>query len=293
MKDGLVSVIVPIYNAASYLNQCIESIINQSYKNLEILLIDDGSTDTSLKTCQEFMEKDSRIKIFQYKNQGIGATRNLGIDIASGDYIIFVDADDYIESDCIMNLYDTLIKTQSDIAIGNFYKFVQNTGTFLFHLGDSPSFIKTYTPKEWFQNEYNDDKLFEIVFTVPWGKLYKKKLFKNVHYPENKLTDDDYTTWKLYLMATKISYSNVELYCYRIREQSNTHSISMAERLPLDSIEERLTLLTLLGFSTADIKKVYTKRLEWLKDYFLHDSKLKQYHDVCFKLECIKKFNKE
>ena len=117
MNNSLVSVIVPIYNVEIYVGKCIESIINQSYKNLEIILIDDGSTDSSLSICKKYEKKDDRIKVIQKNNEGVSITRNLGIELSKGKYIQFIDSDDYIEKNMIEFLVKNIEKTNADLAM--------------------------------------------------------------------------------------------------------------------------------------------------------------------------------
>ena len=119
----LISVIVPVYNVEKYLNRCVDSIINQTYSNLEIILINDGSTDTSGKICDEYKKRDNRIHVIHQKNGGLSAARNAGIVIANGNYFIFVDSDDLIHPQCIEILYKVIKNDCSDIVIGNYEKF--------------------------------------------------------------------------------------------------------------------------------------------------------------------------
>ena len=117
MKKHLVSIVVPVYNVEKYLKRCVDSIINQSYNNIEILLVDDGSTDSSGKICDDYLKKDSRIKVIHKQNGGLSDARNFGIDKSTGDYLSFIDSDDWIEKDMIMNLFNSIINEKSDISI--------------------------------------------------------------------------------------------------------------------------------------------------------------------------------
>ena len=114
--DKLISVIVPVYNVEKFLDKCISSIVNQTYKNLEIILIDDGSTDESVQICDKWQEKDNRVRLTHKENTGVSDTRNIGLEKTTGEYICFVDSDDYIEPDYIENLYKSLTENNADIA---------------------------------------------------------------------------------------------------------------------------------------------------------------------------------
>ena len=117
MKMEKISIIVPVYNVEKYLKTCLDSIINQTYQNLEIILVDDGSTDNSGEICEEYRKTDSRIILIHKENEGLSMARNFGLDIASGDYISFVDSDDFIARNMMEALYNRLLETQSDMAI--------------------------------------------------------------------------------------------------------------------------------------------------------------------------------
>lgn len=135
-----ISVIVPVYNAELYLEKCIESILAQTYQNIELVLVNDGSTDRSALICERFKEKDSRVKVWHKENGGVSSTRNFALSVATGDYLVFVDCDDWLENFHIQRLYDLLQQTDSDIAIGNFTQFIEDEGTFLIHTGGAGLF---------------------------------------------------------------------------------------------------------------------------------------------------------
>lgn len=240
-----ISVIVPVYNAEPYLEKCIESILAQTYQNIELVLVNDGSTDRSALICERFKEKDSRVKVWHKANGGVSSTRNFALSVATGDYLVFVDCDDWLESFHIQKLYDLLQQTDSDIAIGNFTQFIEDEGTFLIHTSGEDYFERTYLPLEWFEEQYNSNWCLSQCFTVPWAKLYKRSLFEDIVYPTNRKVEDDYTTYKVYLLADKIAFMNCSIYNHRKRSTSVTRRVNQADVYPLNSIEERLTLLAL------------------------------------------------
>ena len=137
-----ISVIIPVYNDEKYLEQCVESVLTQSYHNLEVILVDDGSTDATPAICEDFRRQDDRIRVIYKQNEGIGASRNTGLAMATGDYILFIDHDDWLLEDHIQKLYDLLKKNQVDIAIGNFSGFLEEKKVFLFYINEGQYFEK-------------------------------------------------------------------------------------------------------------------------------------------------------
>ncbi|MBF0787146.1 MULTISPECIES: glycosyltransferase family 2 protein [unclassified Streptococcus] len=289
-----ITVIVPIFNAGPYLKTCLDSIINQTYRHLEILLINDGSTDTSASICEAYRKIDARIRVIHKKlgGGGVGATRNTALPLITGDYVLFVDNDDWLELDHIERLYQSLKETDSDIAIANFTEFDDESQTFRFHLTADDYYQKVYCPKEWFALQYEGKFAFSQCFTVPWCKLYKAKLFDNIIYPEDEKVEDDLTTWKIYLMADRIVYSNTALYYHRKRSNSVTKTVDLAAVYPLKSIEERITLLSMLDFDIVVELHAYRWRLKLHKDSFLQAGKMQEYQKCLQKLMILEKWQK-
>lgn len=228
-KDTI-SVIIPVYNVEKYIEECVESIINQTYKNMEIILVDDGSTDNSGKICDEYIEKDERIKVIHKKNGGLSSARNEGIKIANGKYLTFIDSDDYITSDMIEELYLSLTKTNSDISIcktttkENKLNHETNNDILIF---DSHDAIK----------EILLDRLFTTSAT---SKLYKKDLFDNIEYPIGMIYEDYATTYKLFHLADKISYIPSYKYYYRYNNEGITKSKFTNKQLDYFKVSKEL-----------------------------------------------------
>ncbi|HFU3707801.1 TPA: glycosyltransferase family 2 protein [Streptococcus suis] len=218
MKD-LVSIIVPIYNVEKFLPRCIESICNQTYENIEILLINDGSTDESEQICVDFMARDPRIRYFLKENGGLSDARNYGIERACGKYLAFIDSDDFVESDFILRLYDALVQQNASVAIAGFSKVDEN-GTIL--------------KKEQLENEELVLTGREVckklhsekgqVFVVAWNKLYKKELFTNLKYAKGKLHEDEYLAYQLFYEIERIAIVEECLYYYVERRESITRT---------------------------------------------------------------------
>lgn len=234
--NELITIVVPIYNVEKYLKQCLESLISQTYKNIEIILINDGSTDGSKKICEEFTKKDTRIIVINQKNSGLSAARNTGIDNAMGKYITFVDADDYVSNYYIEKLYNAIKKQKSQIAQCDIQK-VDSNGKFIKKMGYEQETIKTY--KDMIIDMMNDMHWIENV--VVWNKIYEIGLFKNIKFPLNKIHEDEFVTYKLYYLAKKISIVNESLYYYRQTNNSIMEKKYKIKNLDgLEAIKERM-----------------------------------------------------
>lgn len=207
----LISVIVPIYNVEKYLTQCIESIINQTYKNLEIILVDDGSKDNSGKICDEYQKKDSRIKVIHKENGGTSSARNEGLEISTGKYIQFVDSDDYIDLDMIEFLYKILKEENADISMCSYYKL--NKDKFTTNATEEKI---NYTSDEALQELLLDTKIRCYVC----NKLIDRKCIENIRFPVGRTFEDIITLTKIFTKADKLILVDKPKYYYRQRKGS-------------------------------------------------------------------------
>ena len=209
--EDLISVIVPVYNVEQYLPKCIDTIVNQTYQNLEIILIDDGSTDNSGKMCDEYLSNDNRIKVIHKENGGLSDARNIGLNIATGKYITFVDSDDYIDKNYVEILYNLLVKNDADISVGrNYREYPEKT----VNMGINKEMLLT-------NEEALEKLLYEDDFdTSAWAKLYKKDLFNDIRFPKNRIYEDMATTYKLIDKASKIYLGSYPIYHYIVRGSS-------------------------------------------------------------------------
>ena len=281
-----ISVIVPVYMSEDYLEKCLDSILQQTYQNLEVILINDGSTDGSAAICQRYKNQDARVKVYHKPNGGVASSRNRALEAVTGDYIVFVDNDDWLELDHIQSLYDLLKKTDADIAIGNFTQFIEDQGSFLIHVGADNYFEQVYSPFDWFHHQYDGKYNLSQCFTVPWAKLYKAELFKDIVYPTDQKVEDDYTTYKVYLQADKIAYMNKAIYIHRKRSTSVTRTVNLADVYPLKSIEERLTILNLIGAPQQLLDKeiqAYKWRLSIHEEESLKRGDMEAYQQILVK----------
>ena len=214
--EDLISVIVPVYNVEKYLNRCVDSIINQTYKNLEIILVDDGSTDNCGKICDEYAKIDIRIKVIHKKNGGLSDARNNGIKEAIGKWITFVDSDDYLKSDFLYNLYCINKENKTSIAVAP-YLIVTDK---IIIKDNSIETNKKITQKEALKN-----MLLDREFTVSaCSKLFKSSLFNDIKFPVGKIFEDTATTYKIIMKSDYISYCSKSGYCYYKRTNSILNS---------------------------------------------------------------------
>lgn len=194
MQKDLISVIIPVYHVADYLERCIQSVILQTYKNLQIILVDDGSKDICSDICDAWAEHDSRIEVIHKENAGLSAARNSGIEAARGQYLYFLDADDYIEHDMLEILYSALKKEAAEIAICNFV-YEDEQGRSLYEERDYHlSVYKVQSGRECLLQAM---KYMYAVYEVAWNKLYKCELFQTLRYPHGKIHEDEYIFYQL------------------------------------------------------------------------------------------------
>lgn len=210
MKD-LITVIVPIYNVEKYVRKCIDSIINQSYKNLEIILVDDGSPDKCGIICDKYAEKDSRIRVIHKKNGGLSDARNVALDVMKGNYVTFIDSDDYIDIEYISYLYDLINHYNADISICG-YKYITEEGKVLNHPSDDNTILIMNQEKAFF--ELLNSQYFS---NSSCGKLFKSDCFNGIRYPCGRLYEDVATTYKTFFKSKKIVFGAHSLYFYLYR----------------------------------------------------------------------------
>lgn len=210
--DALVSVIVPIYKVESYLEKCVHSIMHQTYDNLEIILVDDGSPDSCGLMCDDFATSDKRIRVIHQKNQGLSEARNHGIDICTGSYILLVDADDYIEPNTVEYLLQTSKDTCADVVCCGFYREYTDKST---------THLLTDVRESYEDEEILTAALQGTVFSeYAWNKLWNRTLFDDCKFPPGRYFEDIATTWKLFRRCHKVTCVPDVFYHYVIRKDS-------------------------------------------------------------------------
>lgn len=250
----MISVIVPVYNMEKYLEKCVRSILDQDYKDIELILVDDGSKDSSPAMCDEFAKQDERIKVIHKQNGGQGSARNMGLDIAKGEYISFIDSDDWVEPDMYTNLIAVAQENNADLAIcevalneedGSVLKKKRVNGTLVM------------TKDEAFSHRFDGS---EIVTDSPCNKLYKKELFEKLRYPENRLLEDSALMYLILDRVEKVVSS--EKVGYNIRCDSSSVSRRKYNKKRCDTI---ITFTEMADFISS--KDAYKKFVPIVNSY--------------------------
>lgn len=222
MINKLVSIIVPVYNVEDYLNECLDSIVAQTYKNLEIIIIDDGSTDNSSNICDMYKSKDSRIKVIHTSNHGLSAARNIGIDASSGDYICFVDSDDFISVHYVEDMLNVAVSSDSDVVICKYHKYSKQDIISDEHK-DNPIIKCDFLSEE---KLYDDNFISNnnILLIYAWNKMIDRRILKDIRFPEGKMFEDAAVYYKILYNSKKTALIDRKLYYYRTDNSSITRS---------------------------------------------------------------------
>lgn len=276
MNKEVISIVVPIYKVEKYIKKCIDSIIKQTYKNIEIILVDDGSPDGCGKICDEYAQKDKRVKVIHKENGGLSDARNVGIDISTGKYICFVDSDDYIENNYIEVLYKYIVENKVSISQCGINKVTENE-QIIENIGYQND--KVENSKQILRDLYNTH--WENI--VVWNKMYLRKLFEDIRFPKGKIHEDEFTTYKVLYKVSEVAIINENLYNYRQNNESITRKIFNLKRLDaLEAFKERLEFfkkneenelyeLTLKSY-LANIRIIYNN----VKKYMRHSKKIRK-----------------
>ena len=221
MKNELISIIIPVYKVEKYLDKCVESVVSQTYKNLEIILVDDGSPDCCPEMCDKWAKKDGRIKVIHKKNGGLSDARNAGLDIMTGDYVMFVDSDDFIDSEMCDNMLSLMHKHCADICCCDYFEFKEG---------------KPFKKEESRKNKvqcFNGEDVIDLLFNkkiplimVAWCKIYKVGVFDNLRFTVGKYHEDEYIIHHSLSKAKTVVYTKANYYNYLKRTGSITSKIS-------------------------------------------------------------------
>lgn len=223
--NGVISVIVPIYNVERYLPQCLDSILTQDYSKLEVILINDGSVDASGSICDEYARRDCRIKVIHQKNSGAAAAKNAGLHIATGEYLSFVDSDDYLEPGVYSHMLQLMHQNHAEVAQCAFrYVYCNRQENFILHQGRSVMDNKVFL--DLFRRDWSCALL--------WNKLYKRSLFDGVFFEEGRKIDDEYFTYHAFLNRCQVVVDDRVIYNYRQRSSSVMQKPEVAEQRILD-----------------------------------------------------------
>ena len=251
-EKALISIIIPVYKVEKYLEKCIQSVINQTYENLQIILVDDGSPDNCGKICDEYAKKDHRIEVIHKSNGGLSDARNKGLEIAKGEYIGFVDSDDYIESDMYEVLYNLLKQYNVDVSICNFYTVSQGK----IAIKNADNGIKEYNRIEILKEILLDND----IQSYAWNKLYKRELFGEIKYPVGKKYEDIGTTFYLLEKCNKVVVTGKPEYYYINRQGSIVNNVT--ESTITDYIE---LIMQTYDYIEENIKELSSYNKNYLK----------------------------
>lgn len=227
MEDAVVSVIVPVYKVEKYLAECITSIINQTYRSLEVILIDDGSPDSCGEICDYYANVDQRITVIHKKNEGQSAARNTGLNKATGDYIVFVDSDDVLPKDAIEHLVTSCVSTKSDAVFGDFITFETEHYKPVDTVEEKP-LLQEIGKYDFYEGLYSG-KTKNCV----WGKIYKREILDGVFFLEGRIFEDVCYINALWKKNPKIQVIDSNVYCYRVGRPGSTQSSFDNRRLEI------------------------------------------------------------
>lgn len=272
MKQPLISVIIPVYGVEKYISQCLESVINQTYKNLEIIVVNDGTKDRSADIAKEYAAKDSRIKVYDFKNGGLSVARNRGLEIATGEYISYLDSDDWLDTKMYETLLETAMKNEADMVKCG---IIETNGASEEKITFSDVKIINNEQHKAFENYFKG-----ILWTLAWNGLYKKELAKKVKFPDNVVHEDNYSSGMFLYLAKKVIAMPFCLNYYRVNDAGISKG---GVKKPLDKILAIIKLkqdLLKLGF--AD------KKIDWkLSVEFYHF--VRGWNDDLYRVVAMKK----
>lgn len=251
--ENKISVIVPVYNMEKYMGQCLDSIINQTYRNLEIILINDGSTDASPEICNFYAQKDKRVRVIHQKNAGIAEVRNVGVQEATGDYIAFVDSDDWIDITMLEKLFNLIKESEADIAQCGYYRTDRDA---LPKDNQVPN-ISVYENEDILELLYCQNIRVETI--VSWNKLYRRSVFDGIQYPTGRVGEDFATIYKILYNAKKLVRTSEQLYYYYFFNNGNSimHKNSIRrDRDTVSALVERKDFLS--AHASASVQQMNT-----------------------------------
>lgn len=282
MSEPLISVIVPVYNVEKYLDRCVKSIVEQTYQNIEILLMDDASPDNCGKICDKWAEKDSRIRVYHLPHGGISATRNAGLKESRGEYISFVDSDDYICSDMICSAYSNMKKYDANMVIFDFLNFYGETAE---NITERNKNVGIISQEQVLYKMYG--KRADIIY-LAWNKLYKRNLFDGIRYPEGRIYEDNAVAHKLIEKCSVIVYDENQYYMRQMRADSimgkSNNSFKPQNMQILYAMKERCELYRNLD-NRAIVAMVYAQYFHTLIDSAYNTVYVLKSNDICNKLQ--------
>ena len=257
-----VSVIVPVYQVEKYLRQCLDSILNQTFNDMEIILIDDGSKDNSGKICDEYALKDNRVKVIHQDNMGLSDARNSGMNQMSGNYFMFVDSDDYVSEQMIEKLYTSAVETDADVVCCNFEYFWENNENESFSTKQKREELNS---SEIFSHRKNEKNYG--IWTVAWNKLYKSSSMNSFRFRSGKIHEDEFWANDIYQKDLKVVTIEDSLYYYRQRHNSIVNIKNIKKEFDLiEAFQERIQIYLNQNMYPDQAYKVLIYSLEPLNE---------------------------
>ncbi|WP_051207852.1 glycosyltransferase family 2 protein [Butyrivibrio sp. AE3006] len=283
MKSGLISIIVPVYNVEKYLKECLDSILAQKYENFEVILIDDGSKDNSGCICDEYAQKDNRIKVIHQENKGLAGARNTGLDAASGEYICFVDSDDKISNSYLEDFVKAMDSSNADLAICNFESARL--------VDDERNDDCVFSAAELRHFLYDDLSRKYVEIVVSWNKIYKAELIQKYRFETGKIHEDEFMINNLLYDINKAAYISTKNYYYRVNDDGITGSGNYNNPGHLDAVDalvERVDKAAVHDdreFAVACLKIALYKLVSFYKsgDENLRSLAKAKYRDIYFR----------
>lgn len=241
----LISIIIPVYKVEAFIEDCINSILRQTYSNYEVIVISDGSPDNSIEIARKLTYGDERFVFIEQENHGVAYTRNLGLDSATGDYIFFVDPDDFLVPEAIENLVLTARLTNAEVVVGSYMLWMDNCFNvyrFEDYLGDSIVREWSKTAAITMMDSLADFPL--LMFSTVWGTLFSRRVVADIRFPDGvRYAEEQFFTWKAYAASSKTVSLHQGLYVYRYNPASLTQNYALTHLSYIDALEERLTYI--------------------------------------------------
>ena len=233
------SIIIPVYQVKLYLNRCLKSVLSQTFKDYEVILVDDGSTDGSQDICDAYAKKYDCVRVIHKKNGGLSSARNTGIEAATGEYIMFVDSDDQIHFKAAESEIALLEEHNAEALICPLKRFDQDEKVNIYSAIEKLEGVSVISGLEAEKGFFNNPNVNKYVSSC--GKVYKRSLFDDIRFPEGRLFEDEYTTYKLYYKCNKVVVVDTELYFYFVNESGITQNLNLNKRFDeYDAQEERI-----------------------------------------------------
>ncbi len=296
MKKELVTIIIPVYKVEQYLDKCVESVVNQTYKNLEIILVDDGSPDNCPAMCDEWAKKDSRIKVIHKKNGGLSDARNAGLnEMAKNGYVIFLDSDDYLSPTTCEDLLGLVKKYEADVAICNFAR-VNEDGKI--ENVNNENVVTIFEGND----RFDLLNIYPVQTIVAWGKIYKKDIFNDIRYPVGKIYEDGYVVHQYLYEAKRVVYSSKQLWFYLQRQDSimgenkgkykkedNDAFLMRIEFFKANKVDEEIITTAYVAYLRALLGSLIKENVAKADRQYINNEFKEKYKEVSWKYVSFKK----